>query len=71
MSVIISYIVISVIENCVAMFNITSFKWSSFIMGYDHGIVFNVDAYKNSVIYIGSNETNQESDVYMVNMMCD
>ena len=57
--------VVTAVDDCIAILNLTSWKWNISSLDYNQGLVFNAE---DSVIFIGSN-MNDGSDIYQVNLI--
>ena len=60
-------LIFTAMESCLAIYNITSMKWSQEKMNYSSGLVTHVDASQETIFYIGSNVGTTGSDLLMVN----
>ena len=58
-------VVISV-ENCIAVIDLKSYKWTSKMMRNEGGVVFNKDREQKAVVYMEPNHHNHGSDIFMV-----
>ena len=56
--------IVTLVENCFAIFNITSNEWTYDTINYTQGVIFDND--EKDFFYIGSHNLLQESHLYMV-----
>ena len=59
-------VIISVVNDCTAVWYLSSSHWSSFTTPLTSGVIFNADEEEKTVFYIGSVGNGSGSKLYMV-----
>ena len=61
--------VVTAIDNCVAILNLTSLEWNMMSLPFLNGFVFNGDLAMESLYFIGSNISMSGSEIFQVKIM--